>query len=139
MFSSKKNKNIAVKMERNLVGEGTTLVGDIVSQGDFRIDGTVEGTIKTEGRIIIGKKGTVRGKVHCDNADIEGIFEGDLEVKSLLVLKSTATVSGKVVIGKLMVEPNAVFNATCTMKGAVKELKSNGEDREKQQKKNAVS
>ncbi len=135
MFSDKKNKKLTSKMERNLIGEGTNFVGDIVSKGDFRIDGTIEGTIKTEGRVIIGKNGVVKGNVYCSNADVEGIFSGELDVKSILILKSTARVSGKVVVGKLMVEPGAIFNTTCTMKGAVKELNNNEQNREKEQKK----
>ncbi len=137
MFSDKKNKKLMSKMERNLIGECTNLVGDIVSKGDFRIDGTVEGTIKTEGRVIIGKNGTVKGNVYCSEADIEGVFSGELDVKSILVLKSTARVSGKVVVGKLMVEPGAIFNTTCTMRATVKELNSNEQNREEQKKSKA--
>ncbi len=139
MFSDKKDNKFLSKMERNLIGEGTNLIGDIVSKGDFRIDGTIEGSIKTDGRVIIGKNGVIKGNVHCSNADIEGTLLGELEVNSLLILKSTATLSGKAVIGKLMVETGAIFNATCTMKRGVKELINNEQNREKKQKKSKAS
>jgi cytoskeletal protein CcmA (bactofilin family) len=42
-----------------------------------------------------------------------------------LTIKASASIYGDVVLGKLSVEPGATFNASCTMKGAVKELNSN--------------
>lgn len=117
--------------ERNVVGKNTSIVGDVQSEGDFRIDGSVEGTIKTVGRVVIGALGSVTGKIICDNADIEGTFSGELLVNNLLTLKATAKISGEVAISKLLVEPGAEFNATCTMKGSVMELQN---DQSKQEK-----
>ena len=72
-----------------------------------------------------------KGKVECNNADVEGKFAGELHVNNLLTLKTTAKISGEVEIGKLAVEPGAEFNATCTMKGAIKELKNEQSAKEK--------
>ncbi|MBL4939428.1 MAG: polymer-forming cytoskeletal protein [Lutibacter sp.] len=130
MFTEKKEKQPQV-LERNIIGKNTSIIGDVISEGDFRIDGKVEGTIKTAGRVVIGKSGSVSGKVECNNADIEGKFSGELVVSNLLTLKATATISGDVVISKLSVEPGAEFNAKCAMKGSVKELKN---DQTKQEK-----
>ena len=130
MFSEKKDKQPQV-LERNIIGKNTSIVGDVISEGDFRIDGKVEGTIKTNGRVVIGKSGSVKGKIDCDNADIEGRFSGELIVNSLLTLKSTAKIAGNVVISKLSVEPGAEFNATCTMKDSVKELNNGKAKKEK--------
>ncbi len=106
--------------ERNIIAKNTSLVGDISSDGDFRVDGKIEGTIKTSGRVVIGKEGIVTGTINCVNADIEGTFSGKLLVDEVLSLKSTAIISGEVTLGKLSVEPGATFNATCAMKGSVK-------------------
>ena len=130
MFSEKKEKQPQVS-ERNIIGRNTSFVGDVISEGDFRIDGKVEGTIKTTGRVILGKSGSISGKVECDNADIEGKFSGELNVNSLLTLKSTAVISGDVVISKLSVEPGAEFNASCAMKGSGKELNNGKSKKEK--------
>jgi len=110
--------------ERNIIAKNTSLVGDISSDGDFRVDGKIEGTIKTTGRVVIGKEGVVTGTVDCVNADIEGTFSGKLLVDDVLSLKSTAIISGEVTLGKLSVEPGATFNATCAMKGSVKVIQN---------------
>ena len=112
-------------MEINVVSKNTAIIGDITSEGDFRIDGTLEGNIKTKGRVIIGAEGSVKGKIDAVNSDIEGKFSGDLLVQETLTIKATANISGDVVIGKLSVEPGATFNASCSMKGAIKELNQN--------------
>ena len=114
--------------ERNIIAKNTSLVGDLKSDGDFRIDGKIEGTIKTTGRVVIGQEGTVTGTIDCSHADIEGTFSGKLLVDQILSLKSTANISGDVVLGKLSVEPGATFNATCAKKGAVKVMQ-NGEQK----------
>ncbi|WP_139957464.1 bactofilin family protein [Flavicella sediminum] len=110
--------------ERNVIGKKTSITGDIVSEGDFRIDGVVEGSVKAKGKVIVGKEGRVQGEIECSNAEIEGEVNGSLSVNNMLSLKATAVVSGEVVIGKLTVEPGAAFNAICSMKGMLKEMKN---------------
>lgn len=122
-------------MERNVIGKKTLIVGDIISDGDFRVDGTLEGTLKTKGRIIIGADGLIKGNVEASNADIEGSISGKLEVQKTLTIKATATISGEVIVGKLSVEPGAAFNATCVMRVATN--KENKEDEKQTKQKDA--
>ena len=130
MFNEKKESPNPVG-ERNIIAKNTSLVGDINSDGDFRVDGKIEGTIKTGGRVVIGKEGFVSGTIECTNADIEGTFSGKLIVDQVLSLKSTADISGDVIMGKLSVEPGAAFNATCSMKGSVKVMQNDAEKTKK--------
>ena len=101
----------------NRIEKNTKIKGDIVSEADFRIDGKLDGNVKTSGKVVIGKGGYIHGKVECVNADIEGNFNGELLVSDLLSLKSSAVIEGTVSVAKLSVEPGATFNASCTMKG----------------------
>lgn len=133
MFSKENNKKPKA-MERNILAKNTKIVGDLSSEGDFRIDGTLEGTLTTKGRVIIGNEGFIKGKVECENADIEGKFSGDLSVNKMLTIKATASITGDVVIGKLSVELGASFNATCAMKGALKELNPDEQSTESTEK-----
>ncbi len=135
MFSEKTKTKIATETytHQNTIAQGTTLTGDIISDGDFRIEGNVQGNIKTPGKVVIGKTGVINGTLKSANADIEGKFSGKLVLSDTLSLKSTAHVEGEVEVGKLAVEPGATFNATCAMKGALKEL-SNGAKRSESEK-----
>lgn len=108
--------------QQNIIAVGTTIIGDVVSEGPFRIDGTLEGTLKTPEKVVVGKTGIIKGTLEGDNADFEGKFIGKLILSGTLSLKSTAHIEGEVIVSKLAVDPGATFNATCNMKGAVKAL-----------------
>ena len=121
MFSDKKNANTTGSepgASQNRINEGTHISGDITSNGFFRIDGFVEGTVTTPSKVVLGKNGVVKGNLSCENADIAGNFTGNLNVSKLLTLRSSANIKGEVLVGKLSVEPGAIFNATCSMQPA---------------------
>jgi cytoskeletal protein CcmA (bactofilin family) len=99
----------------NLIGNGTEITGDIVSNGDFRIDGYLKGTIKSSGKVVVGSTGKVEGEIICQNADISGEVNAHLSVYELLSLKASAVVSGDILTNKLAIEPGAVFTGACNM------------------------
>ncbi len=99
----------------NIIAQGTNIIGDIVSDGDFRIEGSIKGKIVAKGRIVVGQSGSVEGEITCNNADICGNVNGKLNVTNLTILKATAKFSGDVVTKKISIEPDAVFSGTCQM------------------------
>lgn len=128
MFSEKKKVKSTTSSstnQQNRIVQGTKIVGTVVSDGGLRVDGEIEGDVKTKGKVVVGSTGKIKGTLSCLKADIEGDFVGKMTVKEILSLRSTATISGEVFIGKLAVEPGATFNATCTMGVAVKTLNGN--------------
>jgi cytoskeletal protein CcmA (bactofilin family) len=120
MFAeNKKGKATAETFnQQNTIAKGTTFTGDISSDSDFRIEGTIQGNIKTPGKVVLGKTGIINGTLEGANADIEGKFSGKLILTDTLSLRSSAFVEGEVEVGKFSVEPGATFNASCTMKGS---------------------
>ena len=108
----------------NIIALGTTIVGDIVSNGDFRIEGSITGSIKAKGRIVVGKSGNVDGEIICSNADICGTVKGKLSVTELTVLKSTAVFSGDIITKKISIEPGAIFSGTCKMEAEKSVIKN---------------
>lgn len=124
MFTEKPKKGKTTSEavnQQNTIAKGTTITGDIISDGDFRVEGTILGNVKTPGKVVLGKTGIINGTLKGANADIEGKFSGKLILSDTLSLKSSAFVEGEVEVGKLAVEPGAAFNATCLMKGTLKE------------------
>jgi len=100
----------------NALTNGSRIVGEIFADSDFRIDGDVEGTITCNGKVVIGQKGFLKGSITCVNAEIIGTVEGDITVSELLSLRSAANIKGNVKTRILLVEPDAVFEGTCSMK-----------------------
>jgi cytoskeletal protein CcmA (bactofilin family) len=99
----------------SLIAAGTTLKGDITSNGDIRIDGTLQGNMQCSAKVIIGANGVVEGDISGQQADIMGKVNGTIKVKELLQLKGGSVVSGNLHAGKLQIEPSANFNGQCHM------------------------
>ena len=139
MFSdNKKNKQMEENSSsQNIIAQGTKITGDFNSEGDFRIDGTIEGNIITSGKVVVGKSGFIKGTLQGTEAHFEGKFSGKLTLSGVLTLKSTAHIEGEVIVGKLAVEPGASFNVNCMMKGTVKEMNKSGQQREQETGKTA--
>lgn len=99
----------------NIIGQGAKFVGDIETNGDLRVDGVIEGNIKSQGKLVLGPGGSIKGGIKCASAELSGTFEGKMEVSDLLALKSTSVFKGEMTIAKLSIEPGATFNGTCVM------------------------
>jgi cytoskeletal protein CcmA (bactofilin family) len=99
----------------NLISNGTDIVGDVISNGDIRIDGTLKGSLNTKGKVVIGPTGKVNGEVICKNSEVSGIVEGKLSVEQLLNLKASSKIIGDITTSKLSIEPGAKFTGNCKM------------------------
>lgn len=108
-----------------LISAGTVLKGDIKSNGDLRIDGTIYGNISSNAKIIVGANGVVEGDITGNQADIVGKVSGDIRAKEILQLRGESVVTGNLYAGKLQVEPSATFNGQCHMGANVVEMNSN--------------
>ena len=105
----------------NIIRKGTQISGDVTCTGDIRIDGVLNGTLISEGKVVVGESGVVDGEVTCKNADVSGKINAKIVVKELLQLKTTAKILGDINTNKLSIEPGANFTGTCNMGSVVKE------------------
>jgi len=124
MFDKKPKSYTDLLGKTNRVVEGTTIHGDIISPADFRLDGELIGNFTSNGKLVIGPAGSVKGDIICNTADIEGKFEGKIKVEEMLNIKESASIIGEIEIGKLSVEPGAIVNASCVMLSKTKEKSS---------------
>ncbi|MFH1321534.1 MAG: polymer-forming cytoskeletal protein [Bacteroidota bacterium] len=106
----------------NLIGAGTVIDGNIRSNGDIRIDGTIKGSINSKGKVVIGNSGMIEGQITCQNADISGTVKAKINVAELLSLKPAAKFSGDIITNKLAIEPGASFSGTCSMGAVIKDI-----------------
>lgn len=133
MFSEnkKERKKTTFTSGQNILATGTKITGNLSSEGDIRIDGELEGDLNAKGKVVVGKTGVIIGNLYGTDAYFEGKHHGNMQLTGSLTLKSSANINGEITIAKLEVEPGAVFNVSCTMKDAVKQI-NNHEPRTKQ-------
>lgn len=108
----------------NIIRKGTEIKGDVTCSGDIRIDGTLKGTLISQGKVVVGQTGIIDGAVTCVNADISGLLKAKLTVKELLQLKTTANINGDINTNKLSIEPGANFTGSCNMGSVVKGIQN---------------
>lgn len=115
MFNKREENSASNPKSMNQLGPGTTIIGEINSDSDIRIEGTVKGNVMSKGKIVLGESGLIDGDIRSENAYLEGRINGRVEVSDLLILSKTAFINGDIVIKKLVVEEGAKFNGKCTM------------------------
>jgi cytoskeletal protein CcmA (bactofilin family) len=125
MFTNNNNNTVkkTVSAAVNMIGNGTVIIGDIKSKGDIRVDGSLNGSIETEGKVVVGQGGVVEGDVICKDADVAGVLKAKITVSQLLSLKSSAKLNGDIVTNKLSIEPGATFTGSCSMGAVIKDIK----------------
>ncbi|HHZ65207.1 MAG TPA: polymer-forming cytoskeletal protein [Flavobacteriales bacterium] len=112
----------------NLIGAGTVIKGNIKSEGDIRIDGSLKGTIISKGKVVVGSTGEVEGEICCEYADISGTVKIKITVSEVLLLKPTAKLTGDIITNKLAIESGATFSGTCSMGAIVKDISKSGSE-----------
>jgi cytoskeletal protein CcmA (bactofilin family) len=118
MFNKEKTTPFSEKGMPNsatLISAGTILKGDVRSNNDLRIDGTIHGNVSSSAKIVIGPNGFVEGNIEGVQADITGKVTGNILVKELLQLREKSSVEGNIIATKLQIDPEAVFNGKCQM------------------------
>jgi len=108
----------------NSLVKGTHIEGKIKAPSDIRIEGTLEGDLNCQAKVIIGPSGVITGTVTCRTAMIEGKFEGSLQVSELLEVRTSARVEGDVSYGKIKIDAGAVLIGNIQMTGGATKSKS---------------
>lgn len=126
-----KNNNSAVDdpmgspTAETIVGHSVKIEGDLVSEGDIKIDGMVAGKVKTLQNLFVGPTAKIEADVEAGTATVAGDIHGNLKVKDLLVILQTGRLAGDIDCGKLAIEEGAVFTGKCSMAVSAKSKERN--------------
>lgn len=107
----------------NIINAGTTITGDLSSEGDMRIDGSVKGYVSSKARLVMGVTSKIDGDIKALNVEISGEVNGNIFVTELLTVKATAKINGDIISNKLIIEAGAEFNGKCSMKDSQNTMK----------------
>ncbi|RYF86223.1 MAG: polymer-forming cytoskeletal family protein [Chitinophagaceae bacterium] len=132
MFNKEKNttNTTFAGNSATLISAGTVVNGDLKSESDLRIDGTIHGNVSSSAKIIVGPSGIVEGHIQGAQADITGKVIGNITVKDMAQLRTQANVQGNITALSLQIESGAFFNGQSIMATATngKPLVSNGKE-----------
>ena len=98
----------------NRIAAGAKFTGDIATVNDIRIDGSFEGRLFSEARVVVGEKAVVKGDIFATFIDFNGtMLGGNFYVKDTLSLKSGCVVEGDLFFQRFQVELDAKFTGRC--------------------------
>lgn len=109
-FPSTDNKSI-----ETIVGESVKLKGNLKSDGDIIINGSIAGDVKTKASVQVGASANVVAGIKAANIQVSGVVQGNIEARETLQISETGKVYGDITVGVLVVSPGALFSGKCTM------------------------
>lgn len=116
MFNKEKNTNEKpLNTSATIISAGTTVQGDLKSESDLRIDGTIHGNVTSNAKIVVGPSGFIEGNIQGAQADVSGKVIGNIMVKELTQLRPKCSVQGNISAVNLQIESGAIFNGQCNM------------------------
>jgi len=107
-----------VQAIHTLLGTDTLWKGEIHSgPNSLRIEGTVEGTIHSEGEVTVAPTGFIKGTIHAKHLIVTGKVEGIFKISECLEIHGTGWVEGEVEVGSLVVDEGGTLLGSCTRRG----------------------
>ena len=116
MLDSGKKKNYSETKVVTIIGSGTTVSGEIKSQGTIRIEGTVQGNVQSDDTIVVHETGRVKADMVAGQIIISGHVEGNVCAHDRLEVNSTGKLLGDVTAPRLSIAEGVLFEGKCTMK-----------------------
>ena len=100
----------------SIVGEGTSFQGELKLNGLLRIDGDFSGTIRTSGKVLIGKSGRAECTIRANTVVIGGIVRGNIYADEKVIVLSTGMMIGNIHSPRLIAEEGVILNGNCLIK-----------------------
>lgn len=97
----------------SIIGEGTRFKGEFDLNGLLRIDGDFTGTIRTKGKVLVGKNGRAECQLHAGTVVIGGVVKGDVFSSEKVIILSTGLVLGSITTPRLIIEEGVIFDGNC--------------------------
>ncbi len=89
----------------SLISQDMRITGDLVSDGDIQVDGTIDGNVKT-GMLTVGEEAQIRGEIEADSVRVCGSVTGQIKARSVEIVK-TAKVVADIIHETLSIEAGA--------------------------------
>jgi cytoskeletal protein CcmA (bactofilin family) len=94
---------------------GSHVHGELRFQTSFRVDGTFNGSVVSDGDLIVGDGGEVEGDLRVGQIIISGTVRGTVRASRRVHLSPSGKVFADVDTPSLIIEDGAVFEGRCSM------------------------
>lgn len=101
-----------------IIGKSVIIDGPISSKQSIKIDGIINGNVKTKSNMFLGPDSVINGDIHGKDITICGTVNGSVYAKKRVIMTSKAKVSGNMNMEQLVMDEGALFNGNCCMQEA---------------------
>lgn len=114
MFDKKEpEKNI--KQADTIIGQSVRVKGNFHGQGNFIVEGIVEGSVKTTNYLLVGQKAEISANIEAKDSIISGKIKGNIKIQNYLEIKSGASINGDIKAKEISIEKGAKLNGNVVM------------------------
>ncbi len=111
-----------------IIGKGSAISGNMKVNGFIRIDGDIDGSLETDGNVIVGENARIRGDLTAKSVIIGGIIKGNIKASESVKILAEAAVIGDVISRKVQVDGSAIIHGHCiSIKDEAEYGKTSGE------------
>jgi cytoskeletal protein CcmA (bactofilin family) len=100
---------LGVTGAETIIGTGVVVKGNLASESDIIIDGTLTGHLKAGGNVTLGVNASVKGDVTAVNITVAGNLTGNIAAEGETTIRETGQVQGDITTTSLAVSPGAIF------------------------------
>jgi cytoskeletal protein CcmA (bactofilin family) len=100
---------------KTIIGNGTTVTGDLNVEAGLHVEGYVKGSINASGELVVTDTGTIEGEISVGSAVIAGKIQGNLTARDKTVLEPGSALYGDLRTKNLVISEGAHLNGNCTM------------------------
>jgi cytoskeletal protein CcmA (bactofilin family) len=104
-----------------VLSSGVSIKGSVKFKSELVIDGEVEGSIDSGGRLTVGKNARIRGEVRTRSVIVYGTIEGNVTAVERCELHSGCTLKGDIEAPRLVVDEDATFLGSAKISTAPKQ------------------
>jgi cytoskeletal protein CcmA (bactofilin family) len=112
---ARKGELLGVSGSETLIGTNVVVKGNLSTEGDIIIDGSLVGEINSNGKVTLDVNADVTANIVARNVNIAGSLKGNLTIESETIITETGRVEGDITTNTLAIASGAIFNGQSRM------------------------
>ncbi len=116
MLDASKKRSFGDTKVVTIIGQGTTVIGELKSKGTIRIEGVVSGRVHSDDTIVVQESGRVKADLYAGQITISGEVEGNVFAQDRLEIATNGKLVGDIVSPRVSIAEGVLFEGKCTMK-----------------------
>jgi cytoskeletal protein CcmA (bactofilin family) len=99
----------------SVIAAGTTITGELSSDGTVKVEGIVVGSVRAERQVLVAKGGRIDGDVYTREAIVGGEVRGAILADDRVEVQATSVIQGDITTQRIVVQEGGEVNGHVKM------------------------